>query len=230
MPVLKFFRSLAKDEETAKQLESVGFCDNDRRIISCLLVEAYFASLGTNVHFLKDLRGGVDGIEQILMFGLPRMDWQHYDQHGGAVEDALTFELLQVVARLSQIGMSLFSPKLVNFGISTRRPDMFFNDKLSTYVEALVTKAQDTTARRALDEHISRFYNNSGEGLHYQLNTGADWAVLNFQRVGSQPLKPLNITLTNVFERHCFTFVMTSKDIFRGSKLISSGNTTLISG
>lgn len=85
------------------------------------------------------------------------MSWQHYDAHGGAVEDALTFELLRSLSDVQPLGVMLFNPKLVLAATSGRRPDIYFNSTVHSYVECVLTKANTQTARKDVEKHILRF-------------------------------------------------------------------------
>ena len=74
------------------------------------------------------------------------MDWTHYDDHGGAGEDALSFELLQILSCAHALGVMLFNPKLVTAGTASRRPDIYFDSNVHCYVECVLTKANNQTA------------------------------------------------------------------------------------
>jgi len=205
------------DQVATRRLQRAGFCDSSGRIISRLLVEAYLASLGTHVEIIHDLKQGLAGIEQVLRFGLSRMSWTQYNAHGGPVEDSLTFELLSKVARLGQMDLLLFNPKLVNAGTSGRRPDMFFNNVLNSYVEAVLSLVNNAQAASNLDNHISRFYESpDSDQPWYQLQNGQDFAVLHFQNCGEVPIQPSD-KWKQVFDQRVFTYVMPTRQLFRGN-------------
>ena len=228
--VLQFLCSGARADIRSKdKLVKAGFTDNDGKVLSYLLFEAYMASFGTKTIFLRDLREGVDGMEQILRFGLPRMQWTQYDEHYGPIEDSLTVELLRAITELQQVGCSLYNPRLVCADESTKRPDMFFNDVVKTYVEALLTKVYNKDARRQLDDRISRFHKpENPKAAWYKIQEGRHWAVLNFQMFCAPPVEPLQSSHQEVFEQHVFTFIMPTKQIFRGRKCIDSGNSSAV--
>jgi len=168
----------------------------------------------------------VKGIEQVLRFGLPRIKWEDYTSHGGPVESALTFELLYIVSTLKQIDVRLFDPKLVDAGTSGRRPDMFLNSVVMSYVEALLSRGNNAEAKKGLDEHISRFYEspNNGSEPHYKLQDGHDFAVLHFQNWGSEPLKPSD-KWTQAFGERVFTYIMPTRQLFRGDMRVDNDPT-----
>jgi len=223
--LLSLFRG-TPDQAAVNRLQRAGFCDSSGRIISRLLADAYLASVSACGSIISDLAPGVEGIEQVLRFGLPRIQWEQYVSHGGPVENALTFELLYVVATLAQIGARLFDPKLVDAGTSARRPDMFLNSIVNSYLEALLTRGNSADAKKSLNEHISRFYEspNNGSEPHYKLQHGQDFAVLHFQNWGSEPLKPSD-KWTQAFGERVFTYIMPTRQLFRGDMRVDNDPT-----
>lgn len=86
------------DPNSAYDLRSKDFCDKDKRIISQLIFQVFIAKLSPSAAFPSRLATGVDGIRQLLQFALPRLDWTRYMAFGGPVEDALTLEVLIILA------------------------------------------------------------------------------------------------------------------------------------
>ena len=100
----------------------------------------------------------MSSVQDLLCWGTPRMDWTPYNEHGGAVDDALTFELLQEVSCVRPLGVKLFNPKLVVAGMPSRRPNIYFNSIVHCYVECLLTRANTETARQGVEKHILRVF------------------------------------------------------------------------
>ena len=154
------------------------------------------------------------------------MQWQQYQSHGGPIEDALTFELLVMLSRVSSLDTRLFNPKLVNYNAG-RKPDLYLNTTVGSYVECVLTTANSNSERKKLDEHISRFYweDYSNPSKHkdppyYQTN-GADFAVLNFQNYGDEPMEPFDDYFRAIYDERVFTFVMPTKCLYRGNDLLT---------
>ena len=213
-----------KDSALLHDLRKKGFCDNEDKIISQLLFESFISQVTpkqTSPFML--LNGGLDGVRQLLIYGLPLMSWDQYKPFGGPVEDALTFELYRILAGVKQLGTHLFNPRMVNQGNAARRPDLYLNSTIDAFVECVLTKANSKTEREKLDEHISRFYQNHSTGeRHYQIGQRA-FAILNYQEVGTEPLQPWDQRFQGpIFEQRVFTFLMSSKEVYLGSQLISS--------
>lgn len=125
-----------------------------------LLVDLYIhetAAHGSAAPIIT-LQAGVCGVQDLLCWGTRRMDWSNYDEHGGAVEDALTFELLQEISCVNPLEVKLFNPKLVISGTGARRPDIYFNSNVHCYVECVLTKANTVSARKDVEKHILRFF------------------------------------------------------------------------
>lgn len=213
-----FFGS--QNDEAWKRLERTGFCNRNGRIVSNLLVEAHYASLGSKVDVITDLHPGVKGIEQLLRIGLPRVQWRQYDAHGGAIENALTFELMVAISKLAGNTTQLFSPGLVDAGSQARKPDIFFNGIVKSYLEVVLSRSNTPKTTESLDEHVSRFYRlQEDQDPHYKLQPGRDFAILHFQDWGAEPLKPTHKWL-KAFQERVFTFIMPTKVLFLGDTRI----------
>lgn len=150
------------------------------------------------------------------------MKWEHYASHGGPVEDALSFELLFVMAQIPQLSARLFNPKLVDVGTRGRRPDIYINSLVNSYIECVLTTGHTETDTAKLDEHMERFCaDDDTVDPHYRLLEGQDYAVLNFQTSGSTPLNPSD-PYRVLFAERVFTFLMCTKQIFLGNKLMAA--------
>lgn len=77
----------------------------------------------------------IDRVRQVLMFALPKLHWEQYDAHGGAAEDAVTFELSLLFQRVAHLKGKLFNPKLIDARKAGRRPDLYVNSDVDSYVE-----------------------------------------------------------------------------------------------
>ena len=183
------------DAKSLKELQRCGFCDQYNMVISQLLFDAYVQSLTRKEPFPHRLGSGVGGVQQLLQFALPNMNWQQYNAHGGPVEDAMTFELLLILSRVAHLGTQLFNPKLINFA-SERKPDLYLNSTVNAYVETVLTTANSDSERKMLDEHISRFYwEKYADPLkrtapaYYQIES-SDFAILNYQTFGTEHMLP----------------------------------------
>ena len=198
-----------------------GFCDAEGRIVSHLLFDLFTESMAaTGPRYGEKLAHGVEGVRQVLCFALPKLHWEHYDDHGGAVEDALTFELLLLLHRVSQLTTKLFNPKLIAARTAGRRPDLYLNSTVDSYVECVRTKGHTKTDITELEEHITRFY---GDPACRRFDIGCrDFAILHFQVEGIVPLAPMDPSLSTVFAQRVFTFTMVNRCLFRGSDFITT--------
>ena len=76
------------------------------------------------------------------------------------------------------------------------------------------------TERKKLDEHISRFF-QEGKDLHYNIGH-SDFAVINYQQEGTEPIQPSSQRFQGqVFEERVFTFIMSTKEVYRGTVLLT---------
>ena len=198
-------------------LREKGFVSDGNKIISQLLLDAYFLILGPPTYQISDLRGGLEGIEQVLLRTLPGLQWNHYDASGGPIEDALTFELLTLMSRIPQLTTTLYNPKLVDVGTIGRRPDLFINSKVNSFIECILTEGNTKKEKERLDEHIGHFCEKADESkVRYKLLHAQDFAVLNYQMTGTVPLNPSD-EFSDLFEERVYTFLMATRTIFRGN-------------
>ena len=209
-----------KDLVQMENLMKKGFCDKNGRIVSQLLFDLYTESMAATVagpRFGQPLDGGVEGVRQVLAFALPKLRWEQYDAHGGAVEDALTFELMLILARVDKLLTRLFNPKLIDYGQSARRPDMYLNSSVDAYVECVRTTGHTAFDIKALEEHINRFIDRGDVAKRYDIGE-RDYAILHYQAKGTKPLVPTDARLSGeIFSERVFTFTMVNNGLFRGS-------------
>ena len=147
------------------------------------------------------------------MFALPKLHWEQYDPHGGTAEDALTFELTLLLHRVAHLKTKLFNPKLIDARNAGRRPDLYVNSDVDSYVECVRTNGHTNTATTSLEEHINRFV---GKDKRYDIRE-RDFAILHYQVEATVPLAPTDPNLSEVFAKRVFTFTMVNKAVFRGS-------------
>ena len=228
---LQSFRALLTtnpDAHSIKDLQRNGFYDENNKIISQLLFETFIDSITGEKLFPHRLNSGLDGVRQLLEFALPNLSWEQYSPYGGPIEDALSFELLLILSRVSHLSTRLFNPKLIQAGFAGRKPDLYINTSVDAYVECVLTTANNESERKKLDEHISRFYwqgyterTRRTPPPYYPIGDSA-FAILNFQNVGREPLAPFeNAFRGQVFEERVFTFLMTTKEVFLGGTRIA---------
>ena len=215
------------DETALLDVQRKGICNSQNKIISQLLFESILLVLRPQINFPTKLNAGLRGVQQLLTFALPVISWEQYNAHGGIVKDALTFELMVVFAGVQQLGSRLFNPKLFNAGTAGRRPDMYLNSTIDAYVECVLTKGNNETERKKLDEHISRFcwekysYPVKHQGPAYYQVGESHFAILNYQTLGTTPIQPIDQAFQGaIFNERVFTFLMTPKEIFLGNTLI----------
>lgn len=208
------------DPNALYDLQRMGFCNKENKIISQFLFQEFIAKLSPSLTFPSRLVAGVDGICQLLQFALPHLDWARYMVFGGPVEDALTVELLIILAGASQLTTRLFNPELINAGTAARKPDLYFNTPVDSFVECVLTTANNATEVAKLDEHIARFYPTTPGGTPYYQIGNSNFAILNYQQYGDQPLQPGTRFRGQVFDSRVFTFLMSTKEVFLGSRRI----------
>lgn len=226
--VFRALLTLNPDVQSLKELKRHGFCDQENKIISQLLFDTFVLSVTGRQPFPERLNAGVGGIHQLLQFALPHLNWDHYNAHGGPVEDALTFELLVILSRVAHLGTRLFNPKLINYGMARRKPDLYLNTTVDAYVECVLTTANNGSERKKLDEHISRFYWQQYNDpalrcvpAYYQIGESG-FAILNFQNFGFQPMEPFDPSFQGtIFDERVFTFLMNTKEVYLGNRRIA---------
>ena len=218
--------TLNPDRESLLTLQKYGLIDERNTVISQLLFDEYVKSLTGSLIFEEPLAQGIDGVRQLLVLGLSNLQWDQYNANGGPIEDALSFELLFALSSVSNLDTRLFNPKLVNYNAG-RKPDLYFNATVDSYVECILTTANSPTERKKLDEHISRFYwevyadpSKHAEPAYYQRGD-KDFAILNFQSYGTEPMEPYDdFFRDDIYEERVFTFVMNTRSVYLGSQLI----------
>ena len=100
---------------------------------------------------------------------------------------------------------------------------------MDTYVECVLTTANNESERKKLDEHISRFYwqgytdrTRRNPPPYYPIGDSAFAMILNLQTVGKEPLEPFESAFRGkVFEERVFTFQKTTKEVFLGGTRIA---------
>jgi hypothetical protein len=222
------FRSLLTlnpDPLALKELRRQGFCDEDNKLISVLLFDAFMRSVTIENQPNQSEKRGLMGVEHALKIVLPQLSWSQYDAIGGPTEDAMTFELLLGISRFSSISTRIFGAKLVNSALAARKPDVFLNSHVNSYVECVLTTGNNDTERKKLDEHISRFYwqgysdDSKRQGPPYYPVGGSEFAILNYQKTGDVPIQPFLscFAISEIFEKRVFTFLMASKHVYVGN-------------
>jgi hypothetical protein len=101
------------------------------------------------------------------------------------------------------------------------------NSTIYCYVECVLTTGNNQSERKKLDEHISRFYweeykdpTKHAAPAYYQIGQSG-CAILNYQNFGTQPIQPFDPFFQGViFEQRVFTFLMNTKEVYLGSRLI----------
>ena len=207
---------------TLIELQRRGFCDMEGKVASPLLLDLHLASLSRSVPAAlnRPLPAGVTGVQELLSFGAPAMSWEAYNSHGGPVEDALTFELLHVLAGVKSLGVMLFNPKLVTAGTSARRPDIYFDSNVHCYVECVLTNSNTEWYRKDVEKHVLSFFpSQDGQPPHYQIQS-ADFAILHFQGWGDAPMQLQREECVHCFNERVFTFLLQTKQLFLGNTRI----------
>ena len=214
-----------RDPQILKDLQKKGFCDVHGKIVSPFLFEAFIQAqrgeCSTANAVTGTLNSGIEGIRQLLCHALPGLNWDQYTAHGGPIEDALTFELMLGLTVFSRLGTCLFNPKLINARTAARKPDLYLNSTVDSYVECVLTTGSNATERKNLDEHISRFYRRSDGSPYYNIGN-SNFAILNYQERGSTPLEPHDPAYQGqIFNERVFTFIMATTEVYRGNARIA---------
>ena len=212
-----------RDDRALVDLRKKGFCDSSGGIISPFLFENFVSFReGKGSLLVVPLNHGISGVQQLLSHTLPNLNWDQYGPHGGPIEDALTFELLLGLSVVKKLGTQWFNPTLINAGTASRKPDLYLNTTVDTYVECVLTTGNNLTERKKLDEHIFRFYPNRNGDVYYNIGH-SDFAILNYQQEGSEPLEPSEQRFRgHIFGERVFTFIMSTKELYRGQLLLAS--------
>lgn len=101
-----------RDENALRDLRRKGICSGDNRILSQLLLETILAELRPTTRLPTLLNRGRKGVQHLFSYSLPVLSWAQYDPYGGPVEDALTVEMLVILAGVQHLQPRLFNPKL----------------------------------------------------------------------------------------------------------------------
>lgn len=211
-----------RDPNALLDLRKKGFCNANFKVVSELLFEQFVAVLSPNTSFNGPLEHGLEGAVQLLKFALPPLQWSMYDPFGGPIEDALTVELLIVLAGARKITTRIYNPKLINSGNSRKKPDMYLNSTLDCFIECVKTSGNNKTEVSKLEEHIERFLPKATCANPYYVIGGSDYAILHYQEYGSQPMKPSKRNLAgDIFNKHVVTFLMSTREVFRGNERVA---------
>ena len=124
---------------------------------------------------------------------------------------------------MAHLGTRLFNPKLIN-SAAGRKPDLYVNNTVDSYVECILTTSNSDSERKKLDEHISRFYwekyddpQKHSPPAYYQIAPSSDFAILNYQNFGTDPMRPFHADFQgDIFSKRVFTFIMTTEEIYLG--------------
>ncbi|KAG7356855.1 AAA domain containing protein [Nitzschia inconspicua] len=218
-----------------------GICNSKNEIISFLLLEVLTSRMmvqGFSQVFRGQFSAGLAGVCELLAFALPSLDWSPYNATGGPTEDALSLELIVILNQVQILSHRLFNPKLVNAGTAHRRPDIFLNSMVNAYVECVLTRSLSDSAVRDVEDHIGRFL---GDDPYYKIEDNRTWAVLHFQGVGDAPMQlkyldkkgekgqPMDPQKKKAMKLafssgQIFTFLMQTRDVYCGAKLIAGPN------
>ena len=133
--------------------------------------------------------------------------------------------MLIILAGVQHLVTRLFNPKLINAGTAGRKPDLYLNSTVDSYVECVLTTAGNESERKKLDEHISRFYRKQYDDPlqrvpppYYQIGE-SEFAILNYQDFGTVPLQPLDQRFQGkIFAQRVFTFLMKTKELYFGKQ------------
>ena len=148
---------------------------------------------------------------------------------GGPTEDALTHELIVNFYKVPTLTAKIFNPKLVDTGTAGRRPGMFLNSAVNSFVECVLASANNTSTVLDIERHIRRFL---GANPHYDIGN-KDYAILIYQEQGQLPI-PLQylddreFTMTaqmrqdmeNAYRQRVFTFAMQTRAVYLGNQII----------
>lgn len=228
-------RCLFYDQEDGTALSLLrrkGILSDDDKIVSYLLLVSIVSrtSPKASIAALKEkLVTGVAGVSQLLSFALPYLDWSMYNAFCGPTEDALTHELIVTLYKVPTLTAKIFNPKLVDTGTAGRRPDMFLNSSVNSFVECVLASASNTSTVLDIERHIRRFL---GANPHYDIGN-KDYAILIYQEQGQLPIRlqyldDKDFTMTaqmrqdmeNTYRQRVFTFVMQTRAVYLGNQII----------
>jgi hypothetical protein len=198
-------------------------CDNHDKVLLQLLFDSIILALGPGVPYPHQLNACLAGVQQLIAFALPQLDWTPSAPFGGPIEDVMTVEMLLILSCVQHIGTQLFNPKLVNSSMAARNPDLYLNSTIDSYVECILTRANNPSEVAKLDDHILRFYAKPpGEQANYQIG-GSNFAILHYQEHGRTPMESSDHRFQGqVFQERVFTFLMSTKEVFLGNIVITS--------
>jgi hypothetical protein len=177
-----------QEDGTARSiLRRKGVCNDDDKILSHLFLMSIVSRTspkGSIAAMRKEIAPGVGGVRQLLAFALPHLDWSMYNAFGGPTEDALTYELIVALYKVPSLAANIFNPKLVDAGTAGRRPDMFLNTQVNSFVECVLAPANNQSTVLDIERHMRRFL---GDNPHYNIGD-REFAVLIYQAEGQAPI------------------------------------------
>jgi len=104
------------------------------------------------------------------------------------IKDALTYDLLCVLAGVKSLDLMLFNSKFVTADAYARRPDVYFGSNVHCYMKCVLTKANSESYHRDAEKHMLRFLPRQ-EGEAYYQTQNADFVLLHFQDWGDAPIQ-----------------------------------------
>ena len=223
-----------EDRSALSLLRKKGILSDDDKIVSYLLLVSIVSRTSPKASIAaltENLLPSVAGVRQLLSFALPYLDWSMYNAFGGPTEDALTHEVIVTLYKVPTLTAKIFNPKLVDAGTAARRPDMFLNSNVNTFVECVLAPANNATTVLDIERHMRRFL---GANRRYDIGN-KDYAILIYQQQGRLPI-PLQYLDDKVqkesmtpqmrrdmqaaYQERVFTFLMQTRAVYLGNQIV----------
>jgi hypothetical protein len=223
------------DADARALLRRKGVCNDVDQVLSYLLLQSIVSKtipLASVSALTEALKPGLEGVTQLLTFALPCLDWSMYNAFGGPTEDALTHELIVTFYQVASLSAKLFNPKLVDAGTAARRPDMFLNTIVNSFVECVLAAANNNSTVLDIERHMRRFL---GDSPRYNIGN-RDYAVLIYQDYGQEPISlmylddpaqglqmtaPLRQAMELDYQTRVYTFLMQTGAVYLGNQLVA---------
>lgn len=223
-----------EDRTALSLLRRKGLLSDNDKILSYLLLVSIVARTSPKASIAaltESLLPGVAGVRQLFSFALPHLDWSMYNGFGGPTEDALTHEVIVTLYKVPTLTAKIFNPKLVDAGTAARRPDMFLNSTVNTFVECVLAPANNASTVLDIERRMRRFL-----GANRRYNIGnKDYAILIFQEEGQLPIplqylddkeknEPMTAQMRGdmqlAYQERVFTFLMQTRAIYLGNQIV----------